>query len=128
MTITWTAASCGELDGCNSVVSYSYKAVNKSDATVIGPVTTTDLTVTISDLLPCTMYEFFVAATSDTGMTGPEGSAVSSQTSLIGKIVLKYLACHNLSDSAIPNYFSVFRVFPVFNLLCVFFYCKLLRG
>ena len=67
-------------------MSYSYKVVNISDDTIIGPVTTDGLTATISNLLPCTMYEFFVAATSDTGMTGPETDAVSSQTSLIGKL------------------------------------------
>ncbi|XP_072027079.1 receptor-type tyrosine-protein phosphatase delta-like [Amphiura filiformis] len=88
LTFSWDDATCEGLDGCSSITGYSYKLVQASDINGRGKLgIVSDTTVTIDDLLPCTDYDFYVAATSDEGFTGPYSEAVLAQTAMIESTV-----------------------------------------
>ncbi|XP_072027055.1 phosphatidylinositol phosphatase PTPRQ-like [Amphiura filiformis] len=91
LTFSWDAASCGGLEGCNSIVSYSYTTVRISDG-VQAKETTSEITVTVNSLQPCTMYDFFVAATSNSGLTGPNSKVVSALTKLTAPSTVRNIA------------------------------------
>ncbi|XP_072041064.1 receptor-type tyrosine-protein phosphatase T-like [Amphiura filiformis] len=83
LTFSWDEATCDGLDGCSSIIGYSYKLVQASDVNGETQGNISDTMVTINELLPCAVYEFYVAATSDLGFTGPYSNAVSAQTAMI---------------------------------------------
>ncbi|XP_072027044.1 phosphatidylinositol phosphatase PTPRQ-like [Amphiura filiformis] len=80
LTFSWDDATCEGLDGCSSITGYSYKLVQASAANGEKQGTIMDTMVTIDELLPCTVYDFYVAATS--GFRGPFSEAVSAETAM----------------------------------------------
>ena len=72
-------ASCGQLSACGSITGYSYKLVEMATSAVKEEKTTVP-SVTISNLTPCTMYEFSVAATGDLGMRGAYSEPIAATT------------------------------------------------
>ena len=73
-------AFCGESRACSSINSYSYKLVEIDTSVVREGQTTTETSITISNLNPCTMYKFSVAATGDIGMTGSHSEPITATT------------------------------------------------
>ena len=80
LVISWDMASCGELRACSSITSYSYKLVEMATGVVTEKQTAAETSVTISNLTPCTIYKFSVAATGNLGMTGAYSEPITATT------------------------------------------------
>ena len=73
-------ASCGVLRACTTITSYSCKLVEMATGVIQVEQTTKETSVTITNLIPCTMYKFNVAATGNLGMTGAHSEPITATT------------------------------------------------